>query len=165
MIDDVVAFFAARLAEDEAIAQDAGRGDGEWTQGTEVVGWDGAALVEIRTPNGSLVDQQGETVVYDEGRPRWTEARHMARHDPDRALRGVKAKRRILDDFIAAASELEHAIVRARTTSGRGDELGERDDRERVIRKRVKYATLGRVVEDLIAEWSTHPEYRTEWPQ
>lgn len=160
MTDDIVAFARARLDEDESDAQDASSRSADWERAeTPPARWGRDEPAPEILSGGRLY----MTFEEDKGAPLAVD--HVLRHDPARVLRGVEAKRRILDDLDAAASELEHAIVRARTTNGRGDELGERDDRERVIRKRVKYATLGRVVEDLIAEWSTHPEYRTEWPR
>lgn len=43
-----------------------------------------------------VTDGGGEPLIYDEGTPSLEEARHIARHDPGRVLREVKAKRAIL---------------------------------------------------------------------
>lgn len=130
---DIIAFIRARLAEDKAIAEDAARvGGGRWTTGDDE---------DSGYPNSPCVlDEQGEIVVYDEGRPRWTEARHIAHYDPERALRGVKAKRRIVNELERSLGlDPEYAAVA------------------------TSVAWLSWCVRQHISEWVTHPDFRPEW--
>lgn len=77
---DLVAFIAARLAEDEATAVAASAGP--WVD----------ALGDVREPN--VAEGQPGNWVANAG---VTDRAHIARHDPARVLREVAAKRRILD--------------------------------------------------------------------
>jgi hypothetical protein len=88
-MSDLVAFYAARLDEDEATAKAAADPDPVWTQPDPE-----------RYP-GKIEDSVG-VVVYDEGCPTSDQAAHIARHDPARVLREVEAKRAILANYDAA---------------------------------------------------------------
>jgi hypothetical protein len=77
---DLVVFLTARLAEDEAVARDAAKIDGER--------WNVAGHHDLDRVEGAT-----ETVSYDMVEP---VVHHVARHDPARVLREVAAKRAIL---------------------------------------------------------------------
>ena len=78
-------FVSAGLDKDEAIARGAADPDPVWTQPDPE-----------RFP-GRIEDSAG-VVVYDEGAPTKDQAAHIALHDPDRVLREISAKRKILAD-------------------------------------------------------------------
>lgn len=73
----------ADLKAEEALAIAAG--GGKWT------------LAEHESDTIAIYDQAGEPVVYDEGSPSEAQRRHIARHDPERVLADIAAKRAILD--------------------------------------------------------------------
>jgi hypothetical protein len=82
-VDDLLAFWRARLDETEAIAQ--GASPGPWhlnAEGDEVLAVDDVTVAEAFALSGR---QQRAT------------ASHVALHDPDRALRDVAADRAILE--------------------------------------------------------------------
>jgi hypothetical protein len=81
MIEEVVAFVRARVADDIELASDAGgrtwhRPDDEWSPG----------LIE---------NCRGEVVSDGERAPTATQARHIVRHDPQHALRQCRALNRL----------------------------------------------------------------------
>lgn len=76
----------------------------------------------------------GETVIYDEGRPGEEQAAHIARHDPARVLAECKAKRE---------------IVRLHATDADCREARNRHGCETLI--------------TLVAVFSDHPDFRSEW--
>lgn len=84
-MDDLVAFLRARLGEAAERAQAAG--GGEWS------------LQEHEGDTVLIYDSNGEPVVYDEGWPTPAQARHIVGQSPARALRGVEAKRRIVERY------------------------------------------------------------------
>jgi Family of unknown function (DUF6221) len=90
-MDDLVAFLAARLDEDEAVAN-AAQAPAPWK----------AAVHESDT--WIVTDATGEPLIYDEGTPSLEESAHIARHDPARVLREVWAKRKIIEVYEAAAA-------------------------------------------------------------
>jgi hypothetical protein len=69
---------------------------------------------------------------------------HVQRQNPHRVLRGVKAKRRILDDLHVKITDLEDAI---------GFEIDRDSSRE----------ASDLLLRLLASEWSTHEDYRSEW--
>lgn len=77
-IDDLIAFYKARLREDEAAAQESYYEGQRWLTEEEGV---------YRWPDDELVHTAD----------RKADARHIARHDPARALREVAAKRARLE--------------------------------------------------------------------
>src|SRR6266550_3786728 len=80
-MDDLVAFVTARLDEDEAAARESYYEGQRWLTEEEGV---------YRWPDDELVHTAD----------RKADARHIARHDPARALREVEAKRAILDAYV-----------------------------------------------------------------
>ena len=84
---EIVEFLRAQYDAEEELAKHA-RDDGEGR-------WHLADPPEEES--GRLEDERGYVVVYDEGRPSFAQATHIALHDPARALAELDAKRRILD--------------------------------------------------------------------
>jgi Family of unknown function (DUF6221) len=110
--DELIALIEARLARDEALAQ-ALAGE-EWHAGTEAGDEYNVAVVE--GPGGGQVARCGVEGLQD-GEIR---AAHVARHDPARALRRVKAGRNLVaavlaedhqaaDDYFACSQAREGA--------------------------------------------------------
>ncbi|MGW5352185.1 DUF6221 family protein [Streptomyces sp. NPDC004031] len=121
-MDDLVVFLRARLEEEAERAQAAGAA--EWS------------LQEHEGDTVLIYDSHGEPVVYDEGWPSASQARHIVDHSPARVLAEVEAKRRILNarDAVAAGDD------------GYGA------------------AALGDVVVQLLAlPYADHPDYQQEW--
>lgn len=102
---DLAAFIRARLDEDEQAARAVERPHWD-THDTHVDTGGHCAVVLGRNPD----DQWDSKLVawlptftfpgWDVPGP-WASARHIARHDPARVLREVKAKRRIVDAAVA----------------------------------------------------------------
>jgi hypothetical protein len=123
--DDIVAFIRARLDEDAERAQGA-IGD-QWQFRTK----GGHAYIARRDADPlSAVAEAGDTQTG------W----HIARHDPDRVLRGVEAKRKIV-------AELERSLTLDQTRPDVHQSTGW------LMWTMVQFAS----------EWSTHPDYRQEW--
>lgn len=85
-MDDLIAFLAARLDEDEQWAREAT--DGPWVD--EFSGETGHCVI----PSDAMSTR--EYVARTQLLAALPDARHIARHDPARVLREVEAKRRIL---------------------------------------------------------------------
>jgi hypothetical protein len=141
MIDDLAAFYSARLDEAERLALASGDGDErrQWTGSDN--GYEGA---------GEVTDGSGFRVVYDEGAPNTEQALHIALHDPAAVLRDVAAKRAVLAEHL----HLE--------TDGIAPAFGCRvchNDREWGIGCEGWCLT----VRHLASEFSTHAGYRPEW--
>lgn len=69
---------------------------------------------------------------------------HVHRQNPQRALRGVKAKRRIVDDFWFAGGIAEVRDEQGIVIAGGSD-------------------AVNSVLLLLASEWDTHPDFRPEW--
>lgn len=87
-------FLLARIAEDEAAAQQAGSDTAmRWKRSVDWMGDDSNGV----EADGEQADEYDDgVIVYDEGRPTKAEAEHIARHDPARVLAECEAKRRIV---------------------------------------------------------------------
>ena len=133
-MDDLIAFVRARLYEDEAAAKVAANVAGpEWTWKTGVDDFDEVTDYVMSKGGAHLIDTMGGVE---------SEAPHVARHDPARVLREVKAKRAILAAYAPVAKN-----------DGRGE---------------PEYAFgwadgLGMAVRALAAIWDGHPDFRPEW--
>jgi hypothetical protein len=137
MTPNIVAFIRARLAEDERMALAAcERGSaGRWRQ---------------EDPNrepGRIYDDLNDIVTYDEGSPSEAQARHIAGHDPARALRGVEAKRRILAQH---GAEWQEGVGHRCAVVVHDDTL-------------TFYGRSCPTLRALAAEWSDHEQYDEEW--
>jgi uncharacterized protein DUF6221 len=77
-------------------------------------------------------------------------ALHVARHDPARVLRGVEAKRRIVQDY-----EQYTARLRVDRPAAWNDRLPAAwSDRVAALHGALKHVA---------AEWNTHPDYQEAW--
>ena len=136
---DIAEFVAARLDEDEAAAN-----------ATESPSpWKGA---DDESDNWIVTDATGEPVIYDEGTPTLNEAKHIARHDPARALREVEAKRKIMDEIFhyEALIDSERGCCCAASRIRNGECRSSPPDQIDGLR-------------DLASIWSDHPDYRPGW--
>jgi len=88
-VSDLVAFLRARLAEDEQTARAAPAGP--WTYERVFSDLSGAVM------DGPLISGEHTDGYIDP-----ESAAHIARHDPARVLAEVDAKRRIIDQHVAA---------------------------------------------------------------
>jgi hypothetical protein len=134
--DDLTAFVAARLAEDEAAARAAL--ESEWFAHVAEF-----ARADHYAAFGDLA------VEYDQWLPDVADGAHVARHDRARALREVAAKRAVL--------ALHHAAL----YEGRNSDGDERSDYfcNECDLEKFPCRTVGL----LAAVWSDHPDYRAEW--
>lgn len=122
MTSDLIAFLRARLDEDEAAARDSYYEGQRWITEEEGV---------YRWPDDELVQSAD----------RKADARHIARHDPARALREVEAKRAILDQL--------------------GTDLSYRPPVPPGHQRAWAIASL--IAEKMAAVYSDHPDYRKDW--
>jgi hypothetical protein len=84
-MDELVRWLREQLDDDEQVAQDAAWPSGHWK----------------RDAISCVVDADTKAlVIYGEGTPSSSQADHIVRWDPARALAEVDAKRRILDEAI-----------------------------------------------------------------
>jgi len=87
-MDELIEFVAARLDEEQYLAQDLARGHpGPWSADTP----------------SSVCDSGGKVVVQDEYH--WSAIPHIARHDPARVLRDVAADRKLLAEWQQAEAD------------------------------------------------------------
>jgi Family of unknown function (DUF6221) len=142
MTDDLAAFIAARLDEDEAAATEAAREEcPEWRRRYPNPGlYEGTT--DISDINGTIVARAGTPI-----------AAHIARHDPARGLREVAAKRRVLERHRPVGGNPSYW---AQACAGCGTE-GYCDDP--VTAKMSDCPEL----RDMAAIWDAHPDYRQEW--
>lgn len=103
MTDQLVAFLKARLDEDAETARHAHRRSvGRWHSGSHP-----DYAEEYESSGKGVVDDNDETVVYDEGSPNQWQSEHIARHDPERVLAEVEAKRQIVSNLSKVIEEGE----------------------------------------------------------
>ncbi len=135
--DEITAFIAARLDEDESAAG----------AGARRVGMPWHAERQPGTPGGLVIDELG-LVGSTGGR---YAADHIARHDPARALREVVAKRALIDEIGAYEAEIDRE-------TGCCHKAGE-------ILAGKCHLKPGRIdgLRHLAAIWSDHPDYREGW--
>lgn len=138
---DITEFIRARLDEDEQTAR-------ATTEDTEAGRW---SIDPYQADWATyIVDAHGHTVApYEAGSPTEQVAAHIARHDPDRVLRGVEAKRRLIAGHIPGPEQ--------------PDPDGEEGDTWRRCygHEYVSYPCSD--LRDVASEWSDHPDYRQEW--
>ncbi|WP_227979960.1 DUF6221 family protein [Nocardia spumae] len=128
-------FIEARIAEDEQTARTAGERAMKWRS------YDGAVSggpFEPADPEWGIEESGTHTIVYDEGWPLKSEAAHIARMDPERAVREVDGKRAIVAE---CASILEV------------------DGWEYTDAPNLAWLTLY----GLAAAWADHPDYDQDW--
>lgn len=145
MSDDIAAFIQARLDDDEQAARQAiGR--------TLLSEWE----LPTSWPSNPALARAYERAVADSGgvlvaAVREQVAEHIASHDPARVLRGVEAKRRLLDEFEPCQACLAgERCVPHDASAGPGI-------------SRIASAQHEWFARLLASEWSTHPDYRQQW--
>ena len=136
-MDEIAAFLSARLDEDETAALAAGDDDTARSWTSFDIG--GYPVIGAGIDNGWGITVAGPPA------PSEAQARHIARHDPGRALREVEAGRRILYDHAPQAKGQRTVCSRCHY----GNPLG------------ANWPCL--TMESLAAVYSDHPDYRPEW--
>lgn len=106
-MDDLKDFLLARIAEDEAVAQEAT--PGPWhmepvVYGPPEEGWGAADMGDVTTGEGTGVVSH---MYYEGGGASIKNAAHIARHDPARVLAECEAKRRIVEWM---SDEVEYVV-------------------------------------------------------
>lgn len=136
---DLIAFLNARLDEDEAAARAAMPGP-----------WWTLNVARRREPE-FLLDQA------------WRDTEHIARHDPDRVLREVAAKRKRLALYLDAKETL--AAVLRKAPPEDDPATAHSYVRERISANRAsgRFTALEMSVRLDAAVYSDHPDYRQEW--
>jgi hypothetical protein len=133
-MDELTAFVAARLDEEEAAA----KGPPGW----RLEHWTAVRYADKESGRNWRVDAEPRCIVDAVAKE---DAEHIARHDPARALREVAAGRRILARYMDCLARMEdpdypQAVAR--------DQAREYEDF---------------VLPNLAAVWDGHPDYRPEW--
>lgn len=152
---DIVAFIRTRIAEDERAARSAK--PGPWKYDSDLDDPDPCEDEVYSVHDGEHGDLVGDPVCYVRGKETVGNGVHIARQNPDRVLRGVEAKRGILDDYDKAAQELDRALMRARAESVDG--VVPDDVQATLTRKQVKVVALEYVVLRLATEYSDHKDF------
>lgn len=145
MIDAIVEFVLARLADDEAAARAAMEGMGIQTGEP----WSGVWSTGGSCQSGLIEDSAGGVVVYDEGLPSAGQAAHIARHDPARVLREVEWKRDILRRYVAL----------------RGYAARPYDKESSAKRRQLLLNALELALEAMAHGWRDHQDFRPEWAE
>jgi len=130
-------FLLARIAEDEAVARDAG-GD-EWREADVEYGREAYSGLQVYRRNGRPI---AEAYLLDA-----TLGRHIARHDPARVLAECAAKRAIVAEHVAYFEVC--AVCYDQDASSPGD----------FVMKAYPCDTL----RALASVYADHPDYRSEW--
>jgi len=141
---DLVAFLRARLDEDEQQAKACAQVyPPPWDMADR--GW--IATVRADEPDFRIVTELEQWDAQPDG---WlgTVIEHIARHDPARVLAEVDAKRRIIDEYIAADNTYQR--------------LAEDDDDSKWDWLSRSQA-LETVLPLLALPYADHPSYRAEW--
>lgn len=145
MTDDIVAFITARLDEDERLARAVEDNSAPW-----VGQWKVDGEHALRTYNDWVLASH----FPEPFRPGFLT--HVARHDPARVLRGVEAKRQILNKVAA----WQHQRLYDDTDENAGPYSCSRDGHTcecGVLEQQLD------VLRPTASEWSTHESYREEW--
>lgn len=156
----IVEFLEARIAEDEAVAQDAGARALEWRSSNGSVSGGGKPYVDDWSEDEPLTQYDGEvTIVYDEGWPEDVEAEHIARQDPARILCEVAAKRAVV---------VEHKLVPAKnvwgkSTGGFGCELCDSTPDLDLGGIEIERSGGCKTLRSLAVIFSDHPDFDEEW--
>ncbi|MEV8477878.1 DUF6221 family protein [Streptomyces sp. NPDC051173] len=155
MSADLVAFFRARLDEDERIARDAFAAP--WLRHDHVAGVHADDAAEGRPYGTAVADCRRVPDGY--GVPN---ALHIARHQPARVLAEVEVKRRIAADY-AAVLEAREGIKSQMSLALREDpdEFGRLHQRESEFIRQLRI--MGPVICLLALPYADHPDYREEW--
>lgn len=95
-INAALAALSAGLDRDEHLARAAAERAAEWR--SDGKGVDGGPFTPA-DPEWGMEESGTHTIVYDEGWPLASEARHIANFDPKRALLQVEAIRAVIEDY------------------------------------------------------------------
>lgn len=137
--DDLIAFIKARLAEDEQVAKACA--GAPWVQDcAPMVHVDPKAIRDAKWIYGKM--GYVGTVEHDYDRA------HMVRHDPARVLRGVEAKRRLLDTW--------QGITQTERPDWMDNETWRLSTAGTII-------LISHMTAIMALEWAYHPDYRQEW--
>jgi hypothetical protein len=135
-VNELLGFLRAQLDEDERIAREGVPfGTGRWTAEESYGG------------RAKIHDSDGGCVVHDDGEQDIGTARHIALHDPGRALRDVEADRKLIRAYCAAVHYCEGSRLPA---AEMGFLRGRLFGLEQAIRMRAEV-------------YSEHPGYREEF--
>ncbi|MFC9874844.1 DUF6221 family protein [Nocardia salmonicida] len=144
---DIAEFIAARLDEDEQIAQAAGPGKrAQWTYRGEHDNETGGEVYALDVADYVTMDSEGLTPAVEPN-----DGHHIARHDPARTLRQVERDRKVLARH--TKQDTTGMIViggGGDVCTGCGVSNGHR-------------AWPCAEVRDLAAIWADHPDYEQEW--
>jgi len=169
-MDELAAFLAARLDEDEAAAKAAG--EDHVCPDARGGHWQDVGDRHVRYGNGSgetlrSVDVTGGPCLWYEqikvrGDMDGHVAAHIARHDPARALREVAAKRKRLALYLNAEEALAAALKNAPPED---PAVAHSYVRERISANQAsgRFTALEMSVRLDASVWSGHPDYRKEW--
>ncbi|WP_433254472.1 DUF6221 family protein [Streptosporangium sp. CA-135522] len=144
-MDDLIAFLAARLDEDEQTARLASEvyGKSWWWNPS----WGLVKGMPDNDGEATSIFSIGEETVAEV----WSEVGpHIARHDPDRVLRDINAKRAIIDEHPATTGRDGTRPVRP-TCPTCSQSVQEGDP----------YPC--RMLRLLLLPYADHPDYRQEW--
>lgn len=164
MTDDIVAFIRARLDEDEAMAR--------VTTPVPVFGeWKAAQAKHPRSEDEPISIVQGrdehqpDYEGYSSGNPvivtgaGWPDEpdneanlRHIARHDPARVLRGVEAKRRMIDEIFRYEECIDGEWGCCHEAEAIAAGECKRNNRRIIPALKI-----------IASEWSDHADYREGW--
>jgi hypothetical protein len=136
-VNGLVEFLRARLDEDEAVARAAS--DGPWIRGAER---DHLADNVVYGQSASWAVHITQVCNVDYGHNRDADSTHIARHDPQRVLADVAAKRAIVDAY-------EHKAESMARYPNPGNASG--------------LFSLTVAVQHLAAVYTDHPAYRQRW--
>lgn len=164
MTADLVQFLRARLDEIDGACRAARKdGGGAWN------------LLAFDRGDGAIYDDMGNPVLtYDTdpetgvptdpmGSPLGArQAAHIVRHDPDRVLAEVEAKRQIVAPYAAALEDRQSIRARMREVIYKEpDEFGRLLKQENALIDKAE--ALDPVVRALALPHADHPDYRPEW--
>jgi hypothetical protein len=153
----IVAFIAERLNDDQRMADAATPGPWrynpakQWLDEPDKARRDLLALVGVQGEEFVGAGPAGKPIGVAATGPAddpqsMADAAHIARHDPDRVLRGVEAKRAILDRYAGACAEVRSFVTAERRTAAR-----------------IAQFELEAVVHLLALAWAAHPDYDPAW--
>jgi hypothetical protein len=132
-VDELVAFLAARLDDEEEAARDMAR--------SHPAPWSADAAF--------VYDAGGGLVLRDEYH--WEAIRYAARHDPARVLADVAADRKLLAMYEAQAGyDLPEGVHDGRDPGERERDEAVKDALEEVVKIRA-------------GRFDSHPDYKPEW--
>jgi hypothetical protein len=156
MMNELVAFFEARLAEKEDAAR---RAPGpEWWEDEKVYKWGDDAEPEVWCGKG-LVARIFREVP--------TAVDHMLRNDPAHALADVAADRKLIARYKAAVEGHEEALQALRKLSKDPDADPSRLEaaREDLSLFHGRAGAFLTVLEDRAARFADHEDYQPHWRQ